>query len=137
MPPLPHFTATCLHSEDMGDYHLLSLADDEDDPRDYLIFQRAHEFTEQDIRLGMNAVHVERNDQGWSGYGGLERVILRRDSLELELNEQGSRFMGGVQAMRVSFDFSSADFACLCKGLRVCFAGFAYFEDRTLVDEAG
>src|SRR6202012_1826770 len=81
------FTASYIHSEDMGDYILVGLADQQFDTKEYLAFQRAHEFDEQDVRLGMNAVHVERNDQGFSGYGGMRSVVLFPDHLHIAFDE--------------------------------------------------
>lgn len=132
MSPSHTFTATFVSYEDQGDCAVVSLVDDAEDPRDYLIFQRAYEFTQQDIQLGMDAVHVERNDQGWSGYGGLRRVTLTRESLTLELDERGAALMDDTTFMRVDLDLPLADSETLCVGLRVCFEGMSFYVDQTV-----
>lgn len=131
MRPSETFTATFAAYEDRGSFAVVSLADDEADPRDYLIFQSAYEFTQRDIRLGMNTVHLERNDQIWSGYGGLRLITLNRERLTLELDEHGAEFMDGTAFMRVDLDLSFTDYKKLCVGLRACFAGTPFFVDET------
>lgn len=126
----PNFTAACVHVEDMGDYLLVGLADRKVETLDYLMFQRAHQFDEQDVRLGMDKVHVERNDQGYSGYGGIERVSLFPDHLHLRFDERGSSFMG-MPTMSVFFDFDGQTLKTLRDGLAACFEGFQCHCDET------
>jgi hypothetical protein len=127
----PSFEATCMHAEDMGDYLLVGLADQKYDTVDYLTFQRAHEFDEQDVRLGMDAVHVERNGQGYSGYGGIRSVRLFPDRLQVDFDEKGVRFMGGLASTEVMFDFPGEVIERLRSALEQCFAGFDCFRDET------
>jgi len=127
----PEFTASHIHSEDMGDYLLVGLADQQFDTREYLTFQRAHEFDEQDVRLGMDAVHIERNDQGFSGYGGMRSVVLFSDRLHIDFDARGAAFMGGTTATDVAFAFPRESFETLRSGLQRCFSGFSYFHDNT------
>jgi hypothetical protein len=125
------FKATCMHAEDMGDYLLVGLADQKYDTVDHLMFQRTHEFDEQDIRLGMDAVHVQRNDQGYSGYGGIRSVGLFPDRLHVEFDDEGIGFMGGLASTEVTFDFPGEVIERLRSALEECFAGFDCFRDET------
>ena len=127
----PDFKATCTHTEDMGDYLLVGLADQQHETTDYLTFQRAHQFDEQDIRLGHDTVYIERNDQFYSGYGGMRSVALHSDRLHIDFDEHGATFMRGIVATDVLFAFSSECFEALRAGLHRCFSGFAYFHDNT------
>ena len=122
------FKATCIHAEDMGDYLLVGLADH---PFDYLTFQRAHEFDEQDVRLGMDDVHVERNGQGCSGYGGMLNVVLYPDRLHIDFDDSGIAVMNGLASTEVTFDFPRERFEALRSALRLCFSGCEYFRDDT------
>lgn len=125
------FKATCIHAEDMGDYLLVGLADHPFDTVDYLTFQRAHEFDEQDVRLAMDAVHVERNDQGCSGYGGMRSVALYPDRLHIDFDDRGIAFMDGLASTVVMFDFPRERFEALRSALKQCFSGFDYFRDES------
>src|SRR5688572_30639313 len=118
------FKAACFHVEDMGDYLLVGFSDKRHDTTDYLTFQRAHEFDEQDIRLGMAAVYVERNDQRFSGYGGMRSVVLFPDRLHIDFDDRGAAFMGGITATDITFQFLRERFEALRSGLQQCFAGF-------------
>ena len=124
------FVATWVHVEDMGDYLLVGLSDQQFETSDYLVFQRAHEFDEQDVLLGMDTVYLERNDQGFSGYGGIESVSLFRDHLDVSLNAKGSAFMDGFSRMKVSLELDAAALQELRKGLVVCFEGFLTYHDE-------
>jgi hypothetical protein len=125
------FKATCIHAEDMGEYLLVGLADHQFRTSDYLTFQRSHEFDEQDARLGMDAVHVERHAQGCSGYGGMSSVILFTDRLHIDFDDSGTEFMDGLASTDVTFDFSRECFETFRSALKQCFSGFDYFRDNT------
>jgi len=124
------FKATYIHAENMGDYLLVGLADHQYDTADYLTFQRAHEFDEQDVRVGMDAVHVERNDQGCSCYGGMRNVVLFADRLHIDFDARGVEFMDGLASTEVTFDFPSERLETLRSALKQCFSGFDYFHDH-------
>lgn len=127
------FKATCIHSEDMGDYLLVGLADQRHDTVDYLTFQRAHEFDEQDVRLGLNNVYVERNDQGYSGYGGIRSITIFSDHLHIEFDDHGADFMDGITTTDIVFDFPRESLEALRSGLLQCFSGFDFFHDHSQV----
>jgi hypothetical protein len=127
----PDFKATCAHVEDMGDHLSVGLADKQHGTVDFLTFQRAYEFDDEDVRLGMDAVYVERNDQGFSGYGGMCSVVLYPNRLHIDFDDRGTAFMGGITATDVAFEFSSERFEALRLGLLRCFSGFSYFHDKT------
>lgn len=63
-----HANHVAVTREDWG--HLIMLSVDEDlDSEQYLMLQRKHRFTDQDIRFGMDDIYVETCGQGWSWYG--------------------------------------------------------------------
>ncbi|MCW1884097.1 Imm10 family immunity protein [Luteolibacter flavescens] len=131
LPMNRSFKATCFHVEDMGEFLVVGLADHKFETVDYLTFQRSHEFDQQDIEQGMDAVHVERNDQGHSGYAGIRGVHLFPDRLHIHFDESGMEFMDGLASTEVLFDFSGESFETLRAGLEQCFAGFGCFHDHT------
>ena len=47
------------------------------------------EYDEQDIRLGMNTYYLEKNDQRFSCYGGLSKIILNSNQLIFYLDAIG------------------------------------------------
>lgn len=54
----------------------------------YLRFQLAHECTEDDKRLGHDQSYIEINNQGWSWYGHVERVELRRNEVTVQMDRE-------------------------------------------------
>src|SRR5215203_4960950 len=71
----------------------------------YLMIQQSlDEYDEQDIRLGMNTYHIERDDQSYGEYGGVERINLSRNSIEVELDERGRK---NLQCDGVQIDFQT------------------------------
>jgi hypothetical protein len=73
----------------------------------YLMIQQGlDEYDEQDIRLGMNTYHIERDDQSYGEYGGVERILLHRSLIEVELDERGKK---NLQCDRIEIDFQTDD----------------------------
>ena len=125
----PTFHAAHVTVENMEDHILVGFADREFNTNCYLMFQRAYEFHEQDDHTGMAEVYVERDDQRWSGYGGMERCELLADRIRLTLDDRGAAAMEGIRLMEVSFDLTSHQLDVLRDGLRQCFSGFHYYVD--------
>jgi hypothetical protein len=121
----PNFHAGFVSIEDKGEYLLIGLVDDEVAVGDYLTLQRAHEFDEQDLRLGMDKVYIERNEQGYSCYGGIESFELSSRAVRVRFDAQGSERMGGTRQMEVSF--AAGRYQDLRAALEQCFKGFSWF----------
>ena len=72
--------------------------------------------------------HIERDDQGWGGYGGVAAVVLDADLLHVQLTDSGTRTLGGVREIRVSVGGHPSP---LLRGLRTAleaiFAGTSLF----------
>jgi hypothetical protein len=131
----PNFHAGHVTVEDMGDYLLVGFADRQFATVNYLTLQRAHEFDEQDRRTGMAEVYIERNDQGFSGYGGMESFELLPDRVRVRFDARSAPIMAGCREMEISFDLNREQFGVLQAGLRRCFDGFNYFLDHEQADE--
>jgi hypothetical protein len=123
----PSFHATCVSIEDTGVCLQVAFADREFDTTEYLTLQRGHEFDEQDRRLGLANVYIERNAQGNSMYGGIARCELLPGRLRLSLDEKGAKVMHGLQEMDITFVASSEKLSALNEALRRCFEGLSHF----------
>jgi hypothetical protein len=78
------FSANCVVTEHPdGVCHLVGFADSEFDTELYLMLQRSFVDEEQDVRLGQDTYHVEWCDQRTSGYGGIQRFVLKPQSIEV------------------------------------------------------
>lgn len=87
----------------------------------YLMIQQSAEYDEQDARLGMDTYHIERDDQSYGGYGGVRRVILRRDRIEIEPDETGKQNLQ-CDGVRVDFRIDDETYGLLTEKLRHIFA---------------
>ena len=74
----------------------------------YFLMDRSEELPDEAVP-DMENVYIERDDQCWGGYGGIERVVLGRGSLTLHLGEWMATRMGGHEVIRVSFDVPDSD----------------------------
>lgn len=68
--------------------YLVGFADDKNDPEEYVIIERAFEFDEQDIKLGMDSYYFEYSDQSNSGYGFCSKVVIRQNEIVFSINHK-------------------------------------------------
>jgi len=97
----------------------------------YLTFQRAKEFDQQDISLGMDGIYVERDSQRYSGYHCIESIELSTSSLTVRFNPDRQRSVGGISEMTVAFDLPAERLSSLRIELERCCEGFPIFRDNT------
>ena len=87
----------------------------------YLMIQQSlDEYDEQDLRLGMNTYHIERDDQSYGGYGGVEQINLHSDSIEVKLNETGRKNLQ-CDSVQIDFQTDAENFELLTEKLRFIF----------------
>jgi hypothetical protein len=91
---------------------------------EYLLLTRARRFDEQDITLGMADVHVERNGQKQSGYGGVQRIELHRDHFVLCADDRLANRLGD-DTFEVEFDANQGQLTDLRDALREVFGGIS------------
>ena len=85
----------------------LSFLDRDDEASEhYLIFDRSEDSPDEPIP-GMANVYLERDDQGWGGYGGIESAMLGRSHLTFRLTSKMAKTMGGHDTIRVTFDVAA------------------------------
>jgi hypothetical protein len=123
----PTFDATCLSIEDTEVCLQVGFADREFDTTEYLTLQRRHVFDDQDKRLGLANVYIERNDQGNSMYGGIKHCELLPGRIRLRFDENGAKVMHGLREMEITFVASAEKLSSLSEALRRCFEGLSPF----------
>ena len=95
----------------------------------YLMLQHEEEHSEQDIALGMHFPYIEYCDQGWSWYGHILEFVLRRTSVEVQMDGEAAKRMQNDGRIVVQFNLSDSQFQELRSALRQTFAGYAYYQD--------
>ena len=81
--------------------YLVGFADDKNEPKEYVIVERALEFDEQDINLGMDSYYFEYSDQSNSGYGLCDKVILRQNEIVFSAKH---KCMDDITSITVSYN---------------------------------
>lgn len=84
---------------------------------------RSEESPEESVP-DMANVYIERDDQGWGGYGGIDRVILERDGLTLHLSPRMATQMGEHETIRVGFTLRDSEFRELRYVLSLIMRGY-------------
>ena len=81
--------------------YLVGFADDKNEPKEYVSVERALEFDEQDIKLGMDSYYFEYSDQSNSGYGLCDKVILRQNEIVFSAKH---KCMDDITSITVSYN---------------------------------
>ncbi|QTO24684.1 MULTISPECIES: Imm10 family immunity protein [unclassified Bacteroides] len=68
--------------------YLIGFADNKNEPNEYVIVERALEFDEQDIKLGMDSYYFEYSDQSNSGYGLCSKVVLHQNEIVFSIKHK-------------------------------------------------
>jgi hypothetical protein len=119
------FRAGFVHADDGT--RRLSFADWKDGwGEHYFIIDRSEDSLDQAVP-DMKNVYIERDDQGWGGYGGITRVVLERDGLTVRLGRRMATRMGKHRLIRITFDIKAADFRAVRRVLQLIMRGY---EDR-------
>jgi hypothetical protein len=101
----------------------LSFADHLQSPKHYLVLQRDEENAEATLSDVEN-VYIERDDQQFGGYGGIESVVLERDRLTLNLTPRMAKQMGHQDALTVTFAADDQLFENVREALKLVFRGY-------------
>ena len=119
----PAFHANCVSIEETDVCVQIGFADHEFETTEYLTLQRGRAFDEQDKRLGLADVYVERNAQGNSMYGGVAHYELSPARFRIRFDEKGARVMHGLQEMEITFVAGPEKLSALSTALHRCFEG--------------
>jgi hypothetical protein len=118
------FSANCVVTKHPdGACHLVGFADAEFDTQLYLMLQRSFEDEQQDIQLGHDTYHVEWCDQGRSGYGGIDRFVLKRNFVEVIFSPDMAKTLGGLELLRIAIQMNGEARQALEAALSTVFRG--------------
>ncbi len=111
---------------------IIGFADEQNDEyREAIQLQRAYEFDEQDVELGMDQIYVERNSQMEGGYGEVVRIGLRPGRVQFTVDNELANHLGGHE-FEITFASEPDIYARLEAGIKTMLAGFktsVRFED--------
>ncbi|MFO0883456.1 MAG: Imm10 family immunity protein [Pirellulales bacterium] len=112
------FSASVVSCEENAELSTVGFADDQYATSQYVLLQRAHHPSQQDLKLGIAGLHVEVNDQLHSGYDEISSISLKRDFIHFDF---GERFFkrSGIKSVSVFFCLDDHKFAQLCKSMQL------------------
>jgi hypothetical protein len=116
------FLAGFVHADE--ECRRISFADRNDASGSHYFIMDRSEDSPNEAVPDMSNVYIERDDQGWGGYGDIERVVLIRDSITLHLGNRMATQMGGYDVIRVSFELSEIEFRELWHVLNLIMSGY-------------
>jgi hypothetical protein len=102
----------------------LSFLDRDDETSEHYFIMDRSEASAEEAVPDMGNVYIERDDQCWGSYGGIDRVILERNRLTLRLGPPISDRMGGHEAIRITFDLGGSDFDKVRRVLGLIMRGY-------------
>ncbi|WMS87524.1 Imm10 family immunity protein [Pleionea litopenaei] len=79
--------ASHIFNQDDNYMVMLGFADDEFEPSKFVIIQKAHEYDDQDVKLGMDKLYIKVEDQSRAKYGGVSSFTLDDNCLVIELEQ--------------------------------------------------
>ena len=80
---------------------------DEGQSAEYVMLQYPLQTNEQDRRLGLDGLYIERDDQAFGCYRGVESIRRSGDRIEICLNAEGKRRLKVEQMVIVPAHWSS------------------------------
>lgn len=81
---------------------------DEGQSAEYLMLQYALQTDEQDRRLGLGGLYIERDDRAFGCYRGVESIRRIGDRIEIDLNMEGKQRLKAGRMIIVPMHWSSA-----------------------------
>ncbi|MEG4534415.1 hypothetical protein [Microcoleus sp. D2_18a_D3] len=82
--------------------------------------------------LNLENIYIERDDQCWGGYGGINQVSLGRNSLIIYLNPEMANQMSGYDTIKITFSADDSQFQQLQNVLQQVMQGY---EGKLNLDE--
>ncbi|WP_374438289.1 Imm10 family immunity protein [Inhella sp.] len=121
------FATQCAVTEEEGVLITALGADPIAGQEQYLMLQHCDEYSEQDVELGMDRVHIEYCGQGWSWYGHIDRAELTRNQLRLQMSQAAAARMGNDGRIEVGFAIDDGLFESLRRALRRTFQDQSWY----------
>lgn len=126
----PLFHANCVAVIDDENSRIVGFADQQFDTKRYLQFQLSRVSDPQDKALGHDTYYVEKDDQSYGCYGGIESIDLEANTITLRLDEVGSQRLDLDQIVLITFDADDKTLRELRSGLATIFSGTDTLRDH-------
>ncbi len=115
-------TVNHLHASIEGedeDQYILIVLDKGVDTNDYIMMQKALNYTEDDIELGMNKVYIECKSQRFSTYGGIKKINLKDGLIEIFVDKETATKLNMEEHILVMFPQNHINYPDIKKYLKL------------------
>ncbi|HQU84377.1 MAG TPA: Imm10 family immunity protein [Pyrinomonadaceae bacterium] len=75
---------------------------------------------QQSLDINDAVYHIERDDQSYGGYGGVEKIELSRSKIEVQLDETGKETLD-CDSINVDFETDDETYELLSEKLKLIF----------------
>lgn len=89
----------------------------------YFIMQREEDSLKEALP-NLENIYIERDDQCWGGYGGINHVSLDRNRVIIYLNSEMANQMGGYDTIKITFSVDDLQFQQLQEVLEQVMQGY-------------
>ena len=119
------FDATVVTTDGEPGIAMVGFADREFGTNRYLLFQRDLTSSAQDRKLGFDRIHIERDGQQNSTYGGIRELRLTNSSLTVRLEPSAAKIVSEGKEIEVRFSITSEKKEELARALQLLVADHA------------
>lgn len=123
------FDATHIFAQDDGYMVMIGFANDELEPTKFVILQKAHEYDDQDKKMGMDKIHIQVEDESRSKYGGIEAVDISEGMIRVLLSDDTKSALSidgdieaSVSADHPAFDEVKSQLKKICEAEQIAFS---------------
>lgn len=101
------FVANKVSFEEDDTMVVFAFCADEGQSNEYLMLQYSLQTDEQDRHLGLDGLYIERNDEAFGCYRGVESIRRVGDRIEIDLNTEGKRWLKAERMVIVPVHWST------------------------------
>lgn len=84
------------------------------------MIQYTDECEEQDVQLSMDTYYIERDNQGYSTYGGIDKISLRPSQISIDLDKLGQKQLA-VSSITIGLALTAEKYTHLIQQLKKIF----------------
>lgn len=103
------FTAKSVVTENSPEEEsfIVGFMDAEKNPSEFILFQRAFEFDEQDEETGLAGHWFEYKDQAYGDYKACQKVTISKNHIKIQIAESSNNIFSAFSGFQVHFDISN------------------------------
>ncbi|MBC7467340.1 MAG: hypothetical protein H7256_15225 [Bdellovibrio sp.] len=117
------FTAKSVVTENSPEEEsfIVGFMDNEKDPSEFALFQRAFEFDDQDEETGLAGHWFEYKDQAYGDYKACESVTILKDVIKIKISENSKNIFSEFSGFEIHFNISNEELKFMIETMKSIF----------------